>query len=107
MTTQHPYTIEPTLAQAKRQSLLAAELDDAELAERAALAVHDGCRARLRAARSHYRAAVRFSIAPHEATDEQRANLRRLYDDLCVLGASDREVIDVAAQIEAIGGIGP
>jgi hypothetical protein len=89
------------------QALLAAELDAAEDAERAALAVHDACRARLRAARSHYRACVRFSIPPYNATDAQRANLRRLYDDLIVLGASDREVIDAAAQIEAIGGIGP
>jgi len=84
-----------------RQSNLAAELDAAEDAERAALAVHDACRARLRAARSAYRAEVRSSIAPYNATPEKLATLRQLYDDLCALDAGDRPIIDAAAWIEA------
>lgn len=86
------------------QPNLAAELDAAEDAERVALAVHDACRARLRDARSAYRAQVRFSIAHYSASPEKLACLRQLYDDLCVLGASDRAIIDAAAAIEAATG---
>jgi len=56
------------------------------------------------AARSAYRAEVRFSITPFRATPEKLASMRQLYDDLCALDIGDRPIIDAAAWIEAATG---
>jgi hypothetical protein len=101
-----------------RQPSLAAELDAAEQAERAALAVHDAARARLRKAKSGYRAAARSAIRPSDqplpitdadaetvilAALNRLASARKLYVDLCDIDESDRAVIDAAVGVEQAG----
>jgi hypothetical protein len=98
-------------------STLSLVLDAAEIDERNALAAHDIARAKLRAARSAYRGAVRavlierhpptlppdFAAAKAMLADIAAKVIaaRNLYDGLAALDECDRVLIDAAVGVES------